>query len=222
MSEKISVTNELIKELRDKTGAGITACKRALEASNCNVDIAIDTLRKKGLASADKKMSRIATEGLIHSYIHAGSRIGILVELNCETDFVARRPEFKNLAKDIAMQLAACPNIQYVSAQHIPEDIVNYEKAIEASKEDLLNKPEEIKEKIVAGRIEKRLKEMSLMDQPFIKDANILIQELVSQQITSLGENIQIRRFQRFVLGEGLKKKNENFADEIAKTINMQ
>nr|QCI04412.1 Translation elongation factor Ts [Antithamnion hubbsii] len=224
MSEEISVKHgkELIKELRIKTGAGITDCKKALEASNYNIDIAIENLRKKGLASSDKKAGRIAAEGLIESYIHAGSRIGVLVELNCETDFVARQPAFKDLAKNIAMQLAACQNIEYVSSQHIPQHIIKHEEEIEANKEDLLNKPKEIKEKILAGRLEKRLKELSLMDQPFIKDSNILIQELVNKNISLLGENIQIRRFQRFILGQGLKKKNEDFADEVAKIINMQ
>lgn len=210
---------EKIKELRAKTGAGITDCKRALEDSQGQISLAIDNLRKKGLASADKKSSRVAAEGLIESYIHAGARIGVLVELNCETDFVARQSKFKELAKNIAMQIAASPNIQFVSTQNIPETIIKHETDIENAKDDLINKPNQIKQKIVAGRIEKRLKELSLMDQMFIKDLNLSIEELVKQHISLLGENIKIRRFERFILGDGLEKRSDDFANEVAKII---
>lgn len=222
MAEDISIKidKELIKELRLKTGAGITDCKKALVDSNGQIDKAVDTLRKKGLASADKKSARIAAEGLIESYIHAGSRIGVLVELNCETDFVARDAAFKELAKNIAMQVAACPSVQYVSVDHIPQNIIDYEKSIEGAKEDLLNKPEEIKDKILSGRIDKRLKELSLMNQLFIKDNNCSIEELIKQYISKTGENIIIRRFERFILGEGLEKKADDFANEVAQMIN--
>jgi len=224
MSENISVKDgkKFIQELRAKTGAGMQDCKKALDAANYDIDIAIEDLRKKGLASVNKKVGRIATEGLIESYVHAGSRIGVLVELNCETDFVSRNEEFRDLAKNIAMQLAAYQNIEYISFQDIPQYIIDHERTIESNKEDLLNKPEEIKEKILSGRIEKRLKELSLMDQPFMKDQNILVRELVNKTIGSLGENIQIRRFERFILGEGLKKKSDNFVDEVTKIISMQ
>ena len=223
MSEKISVKNikELIKEIRSLTGAGITDCKKALEASKGDLDIAVDNLRKKGLASAEKKTTRIATEGLIDSYIHAGSRVGVLVELNCETDFVARQIQFRELTKNIAMQLAACQNVKYVSLNDIPQDTINHEIDIELNKEDLLNKPKEIKDKIVEGRINKRLKDLSLMNQAFIKNPDISIEDLIKQHISLLGENIKVRRFERFILGQGLDKKSDNFVDEVAKIIDV-
>nr|YP_009399710.1 translation elongation factor Ts [Digenea simplex]ARW69529.1 translation elongation factor Ts [Digenea simplex] len=206
MLKKISAEN--IKELRNKTGAGMTDCKRALEDSNGQIDVAIENLRKKGLASADKKSTRMAAEGLVESYIHAGSRIGVLIELNCETDFVARQSVFHKLAKDIAMQIAASQSVRYVSKDQIPESVRLYEEAIETQKDDLKNKPEDIKQKIAKGRSEKRLKELSLMDQAFIKDTNITVEELVKQTIALLGENIIVRRFERFVLGEGLQSRS--------------
>jgi len=208
-----------IKELRSQTGAGVNDCKKALDASNGDISMAIETLRKKGLASADKKANRIATEGIVESYIHTGSKLGILVELNCETDFVAREIKFKKLAKNIAMQIAACPSVEYVSIDDIPSHVIAYEKSIEDSKDDLNNRPQSIKDQIVAGRIQKRLKELSLMDQFFVKDPSISVEELVKQNIASFGENIKIRRFTRFVLGEGLEKKSNNFADEIGQMI---
>nr|QCI07632.1 Translation elongation factor Ts [Nitophyllum punctatum] len=217
MSNKIPM--EDIKELRIKTGAGITDCKKALEASSGQIDLAIQYLRKKGLASADKKSTRIATEGLIESYIHAGSRIGVLVELNCETDFVARESQFQDLAKNIAMQLVACQNVQYISIADIPQEVIAEEKKIEAAKEDLLNKPQKMIDQIVEGRIKKRLKQLSLMDQSFIRDLEISIEELVKQHISLLGENIKIRRFSRFILGEGLEKKSDNFTQEVSNMI---
>nr|YP_010619079.1 Translation elongation factor Ts [Pterosiphonia complanata]WAX03092.1 Translation elongation factor Ts [Pterosiphonia complanata] len=217
MSKKISAEN--IKELRNKTGAGMTDCKKALEASDGQIDIAIEALRRKGLASADKKFSRLAAEGLIESYIHAGSRIGVLVEINCETDFVSRQPKFHQLAKDIAMQIAACQSVICVFTSDIPDDIIIYEKSLELQKEDLLGKPIEIKNKIANGRLDKKLKELSLMNQNFIKKTEITVEELVKQHIALWGENIKIRRFERFFLGEGLKSKNDNFKDEISNMI---
>lgn len=217
MHNKISSEN--IKELRNKTGAGMTDCKKALESSNGDISIAIETLRKKGLAIANKKSSRLAVEGLVESYIHAGSRIGVLVEINCETDFVARQPQFQQLAKNIAMQIAACQSVKYVSRDDIPQNIILYEKELELQKEDVVNKTDEIKTKIAQGRVNKRLKELSLMDQDFIRESNITVEELVKQHISLLGENIKIRRFQRFLLGEGLESKNSNFADEISSMI---
>nr|YP_009393306.1 translation elongation factor Ts [Symphyocladiella dendroidea]ARW61868.1 translation elongation factor Ts [Symphyocladiella dendroidea] len=217
MLKKISV--EHIKELRNKTGAGMTDCKKALEASDGQIDIAIEALRKKGLASADKKSSRLATEGLVESYIHAGSRIGVLVEINCETDFVSRQPKFHQLAKDISMQIAACQSVAYVFKSDIPDNIVSYEQSLELQKEDLSGKPIEIKNKIAHGRLNKRLKELSLMDQSFIKNTEITIEELVKQHIALWGENIKVRRFERFLLGEGLQTKTSNFKDEISNMI---
>nr|YP_009397640.1 translation elongation factor Ts [Dipterosiphonia australica]ARW66826.1 translation elongation factor Ts [Dipterosiphonia australica] len=217
MLKKISAEN--IKELRNKTGAGMTDCKKALEASDSQIEVAIEILRKKGLASADKKSSRLAAEGLIQSYIHAGSRIGVLIEINCETDFVARQPQFHQLAKDIAMQIAACQSVKYISIAHIPNEVVAYERELELQKEDLCNKPVDIKNKIANGRVDKRLKELSLIDQNFIKQTEISIDELIKQHIALLGENIRIRRFERFLLGEGLESKSNNFEDEVSNMI---
>lgn len=202
----INISAQHVKKLRDQTGAGMMDCKKALQESNGNIEIAIETLRKKGLASADRKSGRRTAEGIIESYIHAGSRIGVLVELNCETDFVARHSEFHKLAKDIAMQIVACPSVRFVSIDKIDKDLVEIEKKIESNREDLKDKLPEVKDKIVLGRLEKRLKEMSLMDQPFIRNQNILINELIKQYVALLGENIQVRRFTKFLLGEGLEK----------------
>jgi elongation factor Ts len=210
------ITAQLVKELREKTGAGMMDCKKALKENDGNLDKSIEWLRQKGIASADKKSGRTAAEGLVHSYIHFGGRIGVLVEVNCETDFVARGDRFKELVNDVAMQIAACPNVEYVSTSDIPEGIATKEKEIEMGRDDLGNKPDNIKEKIVQGRIEKRLKEMSLLDQPYIKDQNLTIEELVKQAIAELGENIQVRRFIRFNLGEGIEKEETDFAAEVA------
>lgn len=217
MPKKISAEN--IKELRNRTGAGMMDCKKALEASEGQIDLAIDNLRKKGLVSANKKASRIATEGIIESYIHVGAKLGVMVELNCETDFVARQSNFHNLAKNIAMQLAACQFVQYISVDQIPKDFVAEEADIEMKKDDLLHKPENVKAQIVQGRIQKRLKEITLMNQPFIKDTNISVEDLIKQHIALLGENIKVRRFQRFVLGEGLEKKSYDFTQEVSDMI---
>ncbi|HEY9762422.1 MAG TPA: translation elongation factor Ts [Trichocoleus sp.] len=210
------ISAKLVKELREATGAGMMDCKKALQENDGDKEKAIEWLRQKGIASASKKEGRVAAEGLVESYIHTGGRVGVLVEINCETDFVARRDEFKALVKDVAMQIAACPNVEYVKVGDIPSDIVSKEKEIEMGRDDLGNKPENIRAKIVEGRIEKRLKELSLMDQPFIKDQNITVEELVKQSVSKLGENIQIRRFSRFVLGEGIEKEESNFAEEVA------
>ena len=153
---------------------------------------------------------------MVESYIHTGGRIGVLVEVNCETDFVARRDEFKDLVRNVAMQIAACPNIEYIQGADIPEAVIAKEKEIEMGRDDLGNKPDNIKEKIVQGRIDKRIKELSLMSQPYIRDQSIDVEELIKQTISQLGENIQVRRFTRFVLGEGIEKEETNFADEVA------
>ncbi len=210
------ISAKLVKELRERTGAGMMDCKKALTASDGDVEKSIEWLRQKGLASAGKKEGRVAAEGLVDSYIHTGGRVGVLIEVNCETDFVARREEFKTLVRNIAMQVAACPNVEYVSIQDVPTDIVEKEKEIEMKRDDLGKKPDNIKEKIVQGRIEKRLKELALLDQPYIKDQNISVEELVKQTVAQLGENIVVRRFSRFTLGEGIEKKESNFAEEVA------
>lgn len=210
------ISAKLVKELRDKTSVGMMDCKKALQESNGDIDKAIEWLRQKGIAGADKKAGRVAAEGLVDSYIHTGGRIGVLVEVNCETDFVARGEAFQSLVRNIAMQIAACPNVEYVKVSDVPAEFAQKEKEIEMGRDDLSSKPENIREKIVQGRIEKRLKELCLMDQAYIKDPNITVEDLVKQTIAQLGENIQVRRFTRFVLGEGIEKEEKNFADEVA------
>ncbi|BAW96935.1 translation elongation factor [[Synechococcus] sp. NIES-970] len=210
------ISAKLVKELREKTGAGMMDCKKALGETDGDVSKAIEWLRQKGITSAEKKAGRVAAEGLVESYIHTGGGIGVLVEVNCETDFVARGDIFKDLAKGIAMQIAACPNVQYVKVDDIPAEIADKEREIEMGRDDLAGKPDNIKEKIVEGRIAKRLKELSLMDQPYIRDQNLTVEELIKQTIATIGENIRVRRFQRFVLGEGIEKKEEDFAAEVA------
>lgn len=210
------ISAQVVKELREKTGAGMMDCKKALKETDGDMTKAAEWLRQKGITSADKKAGRVAAEGLVGSYIHTGGRVGVLVEVNCETDFVARREEFQTLVRNIAMQIAACPNVAYVKIDDIPTQIVEKEKEIEMGRDDLAKKPDNIKEKIVQGRIEKSLKEMTLMDQPYIRDQNLTVEELVKQSVATLGENIQVRRFVRFVLGEGIEKQESNFAEEVA------
>ncbi|PSB03280.1 translation elongation factor Ts [Merismopedia glauca] len=207
---------KVVKQLRDDTGAGMMDCKKALTEVGGDMEKAKEWLRQKGITSAGKKSDRVAAEGLVGTYIHTGGRIGVLVEVNCETDFVARNEAFQALVRNIAMQIAACPNVEYVGVEDIPQDIVQKEKDIEMGRDDIANKPDNIKEKIVQGRIEKRLKEMTLMDQPYIRDQNINVEELIKQSIAQLGEKIQIRRFVKFILGEGVEKKESNFAEEVA------
>ena len=213
------ISAKIVKELREKTSAGMMDCKKALQEADGDFDKAEEALKKKGLATAAKKSGRVATEGIVEAYIHMGGKLGILVEVNCETDFVARRAEFQELARNIAMQIAACPQVQYINEADIPQEIAEQEKKVELEKDDLGNKPAEIKEKIVEGRIQKKLKEMVLIEQAYIRDSSMTIGDLVKQNISTLGENIQIRRFERFVLGEGLEKKNENFSDEVEKMM---
>lgn len=210
------VSAKLVKELRQQTGAGMMDCKKALGENDGDINKATEWLRQKGITSAQKKQGRVAAEGLVDSYIHTGGRIGVLVEVNCETDFVARGDQFKDLVRDIAMQVAACPNVEYVKVDDIPEEIVAKEKEIEKGRDDLAGKPDNIKDKIVDGRIGKRLNELALMAQPYIKDQSITVEELVTNTVATLGENIQVRRFSRFILGEGIEKEETNFADEVA------
>ena len=305
------ISAQVVQQLRQKTGAGMMDCKKALKETDGDMDKAADWLRQKGIASAGNKGDRLAAEGLVDSYILPTGRVGVLVEVNCQTDFVARNEAFKTLVqniarqaadsenvaslmaqpyiqdqnitveelvkqniaqlgeniqvrrffrfmldegtqglidsyihtggrvgvlvevacksdsvardnafktlvRNIAMQIAACPNVEYVKVEDIPAEIVQKEKDIEMGRDDLGKKPENIKEKIVQGRIEKRLKEMTLMDQPYIRDQSITVEELVKQSIATVGENIQVSRFVRFVLGEGIEKQESNFAEEVA------
>ncbi|MBE9222374.1 translation elongation factor Ts [Cyanobacterium stanieri LEGE 03274] len=210
------ISAKQVKELRDKTNAGMMDCKKALKESDGDMAKAMEWLRQKGITSAEKKAGRVAAEGIVESYIHTGGRIGVIVEVNCETDFVARREDFQTLAKNIAMQIAACPNVEYIKVADIPQEIVDEEKAIEMGRDDLGNKPDNIKEKIVEGRIQKRLGEMCLLSQPYVRDQSITVEELITQQVATIGENIQVRRFARFILGEGIEKEETNFAEEVA------
>jgi elongation factor Ts len=211
-----NITAKLVKDLRDKTGAGMMDCKKALNETEGNLDKALEWLRKKGIASAEKKSGRVAAEGSIGSYIHTGSRVGVLLELNCETDFVARGDIFQSLLKDVSMQVAACPNVEYVSIDEIPAEVVEKEKQIEMGRDDLSGKPEQIKEKIVEGRIAKRLNELVLLSQPYIKDSSLTVEDLVKQAAAKIGENIKVRRFTRYTLGEGIEKNQMDFAEEVA------
>jgi elongation factor Ts len=308
------ISAKLVQELRQKTGAGMMDCKKALKETEGNIDEAIDWLRKKNLVSAGKKSDRIAAEGLVETYIQPDGSVGVLLEVNCQTDFVARNEsfqalvknlakqaatvtsvesllaqpyiedtsitvedfikqaigqlgeniqvrrfinfslpagtpgvvdsyihtggrvgvlvelnsqseaaakneEFQNLARNAAMQVAACPNVEYVNVEQIPAEVAKKEKDIELGKDDLANKPDNIKEKIVQGRIEKRLKELTLLDQPYIRDQSISVADLVQQVQKQVGEEILVNRFVRFVLGEGIEKLESNFADEVAAQI---
>ncbi|HLS53206.1 MAG TPA: translation elongation factor Ts, partial [Tissierellaceae bacterium] len=207
----------LVKELREKTGAGMLDCRNALVETEGDIEKAVDLLREKGLASASKKAGRIASEGLVDSYIHGG-RIGVLVEVNSETDFVAKTDEFKEFVKDIAMQVAAA-NPKYVSREDVPEEEVEREKSILVQQAINEGKPEHIVEKIVEGRMEKYFEEICLLDQAFIKDPDVKINDLLKEKIAKIGENIIIRRFSRFEVGEGLEKREEDFAEEVAKQM---
>ncbi|WGV23424.1 translation elongation factor Ts [Halotia branconii] len=305
------ISAKLVQELRQKTGAGMMDCKKALKETEGDIEKAIEWLRQKGIASAGKKSDRIAAEGLVDTYIQPDGQVGVLIEVNCQTDFVARNEAFKALVKNLAkqattadsveallaqpyiedknvtveqfikqtiaqlgeniqvrrfvsfslakgkpgvvdsyihtggrvgvlvelnsktdsaagneefqalarntaMQVAACPNVEYVTVDQIPAEIAQKEKDIEMGRDDLANKPENIKEKIVQGRIEKRLKEMTLLDQPYIRDQSISVEDLVKQVKAQVGEEIQVNRFVRYVLGEGIEKQESNFADEVA------
>ena len=205
------ITAALVKELRERTGAGMMDCKKALSATDGDLEKAIDFLREKGLAAAAKKAGRVAAEGLVEAYIHGGGRIGVLVEVNCETDFVAKTDAFKELVKDIAMHIAAT-NPSYLKREEVPTAELEHEQAVLARNE---GKPEKIIEKMVAGRIEKYYKEVCLMEQPFVKDPDKTISDLITESIAKIGENISIRRFTRYQLGEGIEKKEENFAEEV-------
>lgn len=307
------ISAKLVQELRQKTGAGMMDCKKALKETEGDVEQAIDWLRKKGITSAGKKSDRIAAEGLVETYIQPDGKVGVLIEVNCQTDFVARNEAFKSLVKNLAeqaatadsvesllaqpyikdnsvtvdqfikqtiatlgeniqvrrfvnftiqgtpglvdsyihtggrvgvlvevnsqsdaaisnedfqalarnsaMQVAACPNVEYVSVDKIPADVVKKEKDIEMGKEDLANKPENIREKIVQGRIDKRLKEMTLLDQPYIRDQSISVEDLVKQVKAKVGEEVTVKQFVRYILGEGIEKQESNFAEEVAAQI---
>nr|WP_276718862.1 translation elongation factor Ts [Kyrpidia tusciae] len=210
----MAITAAQVKELRDRTGAGMMDCKRALTDAEGDMDKAIQLLRERGLAAAAKKAGRVATEGLVEAYIHGGGRIGVLVEVNCETDFVANTDEFRGLVKDIAMQVAAA-RPEYVRREEVPAEVIEKEKSIYRAQAEAEGKSAAIVERMVEGRLEKFYKEACLLEQPFIKNPDITVEQLVKEKISKIGENISVRRFARFELGEGLEKKEENFAEEV-------
>ncbi len=214
------VTAPLIKELRERTGSGMSDCKKALVETDADMDKAVEFLRTKGLAKAAKKAGRVATEGLVHSYIHGGGRIGVLVEINCETDFVARNEDFVGFANEVALQIAAM-SPQYVSKEQVPGDIVDKEREIRLATAKESGKPEQVLGKIVDGQIAKWMREICLMDQAWVKDDKKSIDDLQKGIVAKLGENIKVRRFNRFELGEGLEKKADNFAEEVAKQAGL-
>lgn len=199
---KTAIDAQTVKKLRNETGAGMMDCKKALMDNDGDFEKAMDSLRLKGMATADKKSSRNTNEGLVYSYIHTGSKLGILLEINCETDFVARREEFSDLAKNIAMQIASNPDIQVVKTEEISEATKEEIRKFENSKEDLQNKPEEIRTKIVEGRVDKSLKKTVLLEQEYIRDSSMTVNEYIKQVVSILGENIRVTRFIRYVLGE--------------------
>jgi elongation factor Ts len=216
------ITAAAVKQLREKTGAGMMECKNALVEANGNEEQAIDVLRKRGLASARKREGRIAAEGIVGSYIHMGGKVGVLVEVNCETDFVARGDEFQQLVKDVAMHIAAAEP-RYVSQQDVPGEALDKEREIaraQASNDPKnANKPDQVIDKIVEGRLHKFYEENVLMDQPFVKDPAKTVSELVTEKVAKTGEKITIRRFTRYKMGEGLERRDEDFGGEVASLI---
>ncbi|HEV7891225.1 MAG TPA: translation elongation factor Ts [Pyrinomonadaceae bacterium] len=213
------ITSAAVKSLREKTGAGMMECKKALTEADGNEDQAVEILRKRGIATAGKKAGRVAAEGAVGSYIHMGGKVGVLVEVNCETDFVARTEEFQALVKDIAMHIAAAEP-RFVTREEVPADLIDKEREIKraqiANDPKNANKPEQIIEKIVEGGLNKFYEEAVLLDQPFVKDPAKTINELLTEKIAKTGERITVRRFSRYKMGEGLEKRADDFAGEVA------
>jgi len=199
----MEITVELVKDLRQRTGAGVIDCKTALQEAKGNMEAAIDYLRRKGLATAAKKSGRIATDGLVSSYIHAGGKMGVLVEINCETDFVAKTEDFQTFVKNIAMHIAAA-NPQYIKKEEIPEQVLERERAIYRTQAQEAGKPQKVIDKIVEGKMERFYSEVCLLEQTYVRDSDLTIKELLDAMIAKIGENVTIRRFARFQLGEGL------------------
>ena len=210
----MAISASLVKELRERSGCGMMDCKKVLVETDGDIEKAVELLREKGLAKAVKKSGRIAAEGIVDSYIHLGGRIGVLVEVNCETDFVAKTDEFKALVRDIAMQIAAA-NPKYVREEEVDPEEIAKEREIMRVKAINDGKTEKIVDKIVDGQIQKYLKEICLMDQPFVKDTDKTISDLVTEKIATIGENISIRRFVRYEMGEGLEKRQDDFVAEV-------
>jgi elongation factor Ts len=205
-----------VRDLREKTGAGMMDCKKALTEAGGDMEKAVDWLRKKGLSQAEKKASRTAADGVVSAYIHGDGKIGVLVEVNCETDFVARTEDFKNFVRDIALHIAAS-NPLYVKREQVDSNLIEKERSVFREQAAQSGKPANVLDKIVDGRIEKFLKEICLLDQPFVKDPDKTVEQFTKETVAKLGENVTVRRFTRMVMGEGLAKREENFADEVAK-----
>jgi elongation factor Ts len=217
----MQVSAQMVKELRERTGAGMMDCKSALAEVAGDLEKAVDVLRKKGLAAAAKKAGRIASEGLVGAYIHAGGKLGVLVEINSETDFVARTDEFQDLVKDIAMHIAAAEP-RFVRREEVDADLLERERAIYRDQAVATGKPANVVEKIVEGKLEKFFAESCLLEQPFVKNPDQTVGQLVQEKVAKIGENIQVRRFSRFKLGEGIEKKSGDLAAEVAATLSGQ
>ncbi|MDU1028247.1 MAG: translation elongation factor Ts [Clostridiales bacterium] len=216
-----NITASMVKELREQTGSGMMDCKKALQETDGDMDKAVDLLREKGMADSAKKAGRIAAEGVIASYLHMGGRIGVMVEINCETDFVAKTDAFKEFAQNIAMHIAAA-NPSYLTAEEVPEEELNHEREVLKAQALNENKPEHIVEKMVEGRLKKYYAENCLMQQAYIRsETDESIEDIVKSAIAEFGENIKIRRFTRYEMGEGLEKRSEDFAAEVAAQVNQ-
>jgi len=210
----MGISAKTVKELREKTGAGFMDCKKALTETDGDLEKAIVYLREKGLSAAQKKAGRVTAEGLVYAYIHAGGKLGVLVEVNCETDFVARNEDFVALVHDIAMHIAAMAP-QYVSRSEVPAEVIEAEKAIYVAQAKETGKPDHVIEKIVEGKIDKFLKGICLLEQPFVKDPDKTIEKLIVENVARIGENITVRRFARFKVGEGIEKKEDDLQKEV-------
>jgi elongation factor Ts len=211
----MEITAQMVKELRERTGAGMMDCKNALNDTKGNMENAVDALRKKGLAAAAKKAGRITAEGAVGSYIHGGGKLGVLVEVNCETDFVARNDAFQELVRDIAMHIAAAEP-RFVRREEVTPEVLERERAIFQDQALASGKPANVVERIVTGKMEKYYSEFVLLEQPFVKNPDQTIAQLIAERVAKIGENIQVRRFSRFKLGEGIEKRQDDFAAEVA------
>ncbi len=214
----MTISASRVKELRERTGAGMMDCKKALEESGGDLDAAVDILRKRGIAQAEKKAGRAAAEGLVQSYIHAGGKIGVLVEVNCETDFVAKTDDFQALVKDVAMHIAAA-DPRFVEREEVTQDVLDREREIYRDQALQSGKPENVVDRIVEGKMEKFFSEFVLLEQSFVKNPDQTIGQLIVDSVAKLGENIKIRRFSRFRLGEGLERRSDDFTEEVRRQV---
>ena len=214
----MQVTAQMVKELRERTGAPMMQCKTVLQETGGSIEEAIEVLRKKGLAAAAKKAGRIAAEGAVGSYIHAGGKIGVLIEVNCETDFVGRTDEFQQLVRDLAMHVAAAEP-RFVRREEVTEDVLAQEREIYSEQVRAQGKPGHLVDRIVTGKMEKFYSESVLLEQPYVKNPDQSVSQMISEKVAKIGENIQIRRFVRFKLGEGIEKRSDDFAAEVAQQV---